>query len=344
VVDSLGLSSSDEKLKALSQLAFPRTLRQLESYLGLAGFLRSYIPHYAAVSKPLQKRKTALLKPSPMKGNARKAFSVRTQLVEPSWRELAGFKDLQALLASSRILVHFDGSRILWIDLDASKEFGFGAMVYHVKDDDTRDLTKYPPKTAIQPILFLSRLLSSAETRYWPTELEMAGMVWVVKKVRHMVESAKGTIIYTDHGANVGIAKQTSLTTSSTEKLNLRLVRASEYLQRFTLDIRHKPGKANYVSDALSRLATEDSMKPSSETDSKASIDQEGELDALHVAYAYTCSLVEMSPEFKQRLLYGYKEDPSWKKILSQLEQEAQRGEDAAVLPFGGGRWADLPD
>ena len=47
-----------------------------------------------------------------------------------------------------------------------------------------------------------------------------------------MVESAElPTVVYTDHAATLAIAKQISLNTVSIEKLNLRLVRASEYLQ-----------------------------------------------------------------------------------------------------------------
>ena len=48
------------------------------------------------------------------------------------------------------------------------------------------------------------------------------------------------TIIYIDHDAALKIIKQISLITSLIDKLNLRLMRASDYLQRFNLNIRHK--------------------------------------------------------------------------------------------------------
>ena len=41
---------------------------------------------------------------------------------------------------------------------------------------------------------------------------------------------------------------------SNTNKLNLRLVCASQYLSIFELDIRYKLGKKNIVPDTLSRL------------------------------------------------------------------------------------------
>jgi len=70
-----------------------------------------------------------------------------------------------------------------------------------------------------------------------------------------MVESALKTIVYTDHTAALGIAKQILMTTLSTAKTNLRVVRASDFLQRFrNLEIRHKLGNKYIVPDALSRL------------------------------------------------------------------------------------------
>ena len=321
-VDSLGLATSEEKLKAIAKLHFPRTLRQLETYLGLTGWLRDYIPHYAGISKPLQDRKTELLRHGPTAGSARRTYSIKTRVQHPTELEKTSFEVLQSILSKPSYLVHVDTKRQLFIDLDASKEFGIGAMLYYVKEAYLKDLQpgKFPPRHAIEPVLFLSRLVTGAESRYWPTELEIAGIVWVLKKVRHIVEaSSNTTVIYTDHGSALGIASQTTLTTTSTDKLNLRLVRASDYIQRFNLDIRHKPGKQHIVPDALSRLASANINTPPRNSD-------EGELDAL-----FTASLVEMDPQFKQRILDGYKSDLNWQKITQVLDSG---GEDAATLPF----------
>ena len=52
-VDALGLATSEEKLATIASLTFPRSLSQLEKYLGLIGYLRQYIPIYTAIVKPL---------------------------------------------------------------------------------------------------------------------------------------------------------------------------------------------------------------------------------------------------------------------------------------------------
>lgn len=66
----------------------------------------------------------------------------------------------------------------MFIDLDTNKEFRFRAMIYHLKKDLV--MRKYLVKKVVEPILFLSRQLNPAETQYWPTELELVGIIWVL--------------------------------------------------------------------------------------------------------------------------------------------------------------------
>jgi len=111
------------------------------------------------------------------------------------------------------------------------------------------------------------------------------------------------------------------MTTASTDKLNLRLVRASDYIQRFDLELRHKPGKQHIVPDALSRLASTNSAT--------GRLADEGELDAL-----FTTALVEMDEAFRKRLTDGYRSDLNWRKISDILDKSDRSTEDSAQLPF----------
>lgn len=357
-VDSLGLSTSEEKLAAINSLQFPRSLRELETFLGLTGWLRSSIPRYAQRANPLQQRKTELTKaiPKESKGHTRKRHS-GSSFYEPTEAELQAFKDLQEAFSSPTFLVHFDPSRRLYIDLDASKEWGFAAMIYHVIGDPDGPF----PRTDVQPIMFLSKMLNQAEQNYWPTELEVAGIVWVIKKVRHMVESTKKppTVVYTDHSAAVPISRQTSLTTSSTDKLNLRLVRASQYLSTFDLSVRHKAGKANVVPDALSRLQGDPAAVakdgagvlealygqamndiPGSLSMLGSSSEESPEESPKDPPVSYHVTLVEMSDDFKSRLTLEYAKDPQWNKVLEVIkratkEAASDRSEET-LLPISG--------
>lgn len=192
---SLGLTTLDKKLKAVRFLKYPKTLGALEYYLGLTGYLRSCIYFYAQLASPLQALKTSLLKGAPESGQQRRAYASKTRLQPPSAKEHAAFEALQEALSRPMTLVHHIPDKVLWIDLDASKEFGFGAVTFHDAERSSLPKGKWPFKTSIQPILFLSRLLTQAEKNYWSTELEIAGFVGVIKKLRHLVESSHARVI-----------------------------------------------------------------------------------------------------------------------------------------------------
>ena len=81
-------------------------------------------------------------------------------------------------------------------------------------------------------------------------------------------------------------------------KLNLRLIRTLEYLQRFRLNVRYKLGKVNIILDALLRLVSREYRTETNES-----------LDILSVQY-YPVSLVEISPKFRQRLIDSYDTEP----------------------------------
>lgn len=133
-------------------------------------------------------------------------------------------------------LYHYNPDRPTYFDVDASKRFGFGAMCYYVKGDPAPILEDGKvanfPRTDIQVILFLSKGLTDAELRYWPTELEMAGLVWLARKTRHIIQACtKDVIVFIDHAAVIDITRKHCLTTTTyTDMLNLRLVRGAQYL------------------------------------------------------------------------------------------------------------------
>ena len=210
----------------------------------------------------------------------------------------------------------------MYINLDSSKR-GVGVIVYHVKGDPDPQKATDIRKLDIQPIMFLSKLLLTAESHYWPTELEMAGLVWAIKKLRHLVDSTvKPVIIYTDHSAITSIAKQTSLSSSNTDKLNNRLIRASQYLAQFDIDVQYKPGKHHLVPDALSQLPVLGGiMDPKSNILDGLTVVNAMLVEAIEVLFmperynnqgAFNVTLVEMGDELKDRLKQAYMTDERW--------------------------------
>ena len=165
-VNSLGLITSDEKLKAIRFLRYLETLGALEYYLGLTGYLRSYIHFYVQLASFLQAFKTRLLKGAPETGQQRRIYVSKTKLVPPSDIELASFQVLQEALNRPTRLVHHNADKTLWIDLDVSKKFGFSIVAFHMARDDVLPKEKWPSSILIQSILFLSRLLTIIKKNY----------------------------------------------------------------------------------------------------------------------------------------------------------------------------------
>ena len=52
-VIGFGFTTSEEKIAAIAKLTFLTTLKALETYLGMTGWLRDYIPFYAQKAEPL---------------------------------------------------------------------------------------------------------------------------------------------------------------------------------------------------------------------------------------------------------------------------------------------------
>jgi len=118
-VDGLGLATAEDKIAAISSLVFPTSLRELEVYLGMTGWLRHFIPYYAQLAEPLQIQKTTSLKGAPSAGHARKHFA-STSHIEPTAELLDAFNAMQKEFANQRILVHYQKHRPLYLFIDAS--------------------------------------------------------------------------------------------------------------------------------------------------------------------------------------------------------------------------------
>src|SRR5579859_1718537 len=106
-----------------------------------------------------------------------------------------------------------------------------------------------------KPITYLSRMVNKHERNYWPTELEIAGIIWTMQKVRHLIEGAAPVKIYTDHKSAEDIMDMTTLRSSSAVRQNLRLIRASQFVSQYpNVNVVYRRGKDNVNADALSRL------------------------------------------------------------------------------------------
>ena len=107
------------------------------------------------------------------------------------------FGNFVCLLSSEQILIHDGLSVPLMLAIDASYDYNFGVAVYQVprftmeelemtaEDIQRRDYDRRRDRA----IKFLCKELTSADTYYWPIELETSALVFAAKKTQHLVET-----------------------------------------------------------------------------------------------------------------------------------------------------------
>lgn len=144
------------------------------------------------------------------------------------------------------MLKHPNWSKPLYISTDASK-ISISAILFQYDDENKKQI-----------IYFACRSLTSTETRYSITELELLSIIFACKKLRmYLLIGHHKDIVRTDHKA-LSFLKSCRLT-------YWRLYRWSLILQEFNLEIQFIPGKENIPADVLSRVTDENYVSPSEE-------------------------------------------------------------------------------
>src|SRR5438045_6669325 len=309
-VDRFRLSSTAEKMEAIRKLEFPANLKDLDSVIGLTSWNCHLIPFLAYWMAPLQKLKMELLNKQETR-DQRAQYIQRTTL-EPSEKEVNSFKDVKEALIDSVHNYHFVKGRPLFIFLDASKAWGFGAAVYQSIATDGSTCRK-----DLCLICFVSRQIMGAESHYWPMDLKLAGLIWAVKKLRINIEKMH-TMKYTDQHSNASIYAANSLKTTSPGKLNLHQQSWANYLSQFKdgMMVTYKAGSLMTVPDALLRL------KARLETEIEATKTSSTEENETTNVFALT--FVELEEDLSRSILEGISLEPRMERIRQTLKDSAQ--------------------
>ena len=212
-ITSEGITMDVSKVKAIREWPHLKTVRDVRSFLGLAGYYRKFVRDFSKIAAPL----TELLKND----------------VSFTWgdEQRAAFDALKNAIASAPILVSPDMTKPFVVTTDASG-FATGAILQ-------QDLGR-----GLQPIAFMSHKMSAAERNYPVHEQELLAIVQALREWRHYLHGAAFEVV-TDHNSLKYLMTQ--------PVLRPRQARWSELLQEFDMNIVHKPGKLNDAADALSR-------------------------------------------------------------------------------------------
>lgn len=218
IIDEAGIRPSQTNVRSVLEAKPPENISELRCFMGLVNVHRKFIPNLSTISNPLN----ALLRKD-SKWN---------------WSKECGesFEKIKCILASDRVLVHYDPKKSLVLAVDASP-FGLGAVISHVEGDLER------------PIAYASRTLSSAEKKYSQIEKEALAIMFGLQKF-HQYLFGRKFILYTDHRPlTMILGSKTGIPAVAVSRLQRWAIKLACY----NYDLIYKAGKQNQCADWLSR-------------------------------------------------------------------------------------------
>ncbi|KAL0173707.1 hypothetical protein M9458_029675, partial [Cirrhinus mrigala] len=231
IISPEGVAMDDTKVNAVCNWPLPKTLKELQRFLGFSNFYRRFIRNFSTVAAPL----TAMVK----RGNTRLNWSSDA---------LRAFQDLRQRFTTAPTLRHPDPQQPFIVEVDASST-GVGAVLSQRQGQ--------PSKT--YPCAFYSHKLSPAEKNYDVGNRELLTMKLALEEWRHWLEGARHPfIILTDH-KNLEYLRTAKV-------LNHRQARWSLFFNRFNFTISYRPGSQNTKADALSHVHEPDQASSPPET------------------------------------------------------------------------------
>jgi hypothetical protein len=216
MVSSHGLTASEAKIKALTDMPYPRDLVELRTALGKLRYYGCFCENFSQKARPML---DLLKKDVRFQWTAEQGASfdvIRAEISQPG-------KALQRFDPTKPIFVHCDFSNV-----------GLGAVLSQTDDAGNEYM-----------VACVSRSLNKHEKNYSSYKGECLGAVWAVKIFKHFLHGRKFTLV-TDHEPLKWLMASATLEGAH--------ARWACILQEYDFTIVHRPGKDNANADALSRL------------------------------------------------------------------------------------------
>ena len=212
---------SDERKAGIVNMAFPSSIKSMQSFLGAANFFSNFLPHYTELTGPLYEM-------------TKKDFNWSDK---STWTKsyLDKFELFKQALVEAMPLFYPDFD-LEWILRTDASDVGVGAVLFQVKPREDGTLQ-------IQPISFNSQKFTDVASRWNTIEKECYGCYFGTKQSQYLLR-CKPFVIETDHRNLLWMEK-------STEP---KIMRWCMFLQGFHFLIRHIKGTENKVADYMSRF------------------------------------------------------------------------------------------
>lgn len=241
-----GYTIPQDKRTKVANLAVPKTLSELRTFLGMANYFKKFIPNYADRAQPL--------------------YHLTRKGVKFQWTDVhqRAFEDLQASCDSVPLLTFPSRKGFLHLYSDASTR-GVGAVL--LESDHEGPVLSYDPAKH-RLIAFLSKAFTDTEARWSVIEMELFAAFYSIKSWEQYLMGTRFTL-YTDHNNLVFLHNTT----------NAKLSRYRLSLLGFDFTVVHIAGRTNVVADCFSRLPP---PMPSTNTVSAVPSIQRPQFDQVH--------------------------------------------------------------
>ena len=226
VVSSEGVETDPDKIRCVQEWPIPRTVKEVQSFIGFAGFYRRFVPGFARVARPLHDVTAGTATGKKGKKPQAKFF----------WGEAqqTAFDRLKSLLTSAPVLAYANSQKPFILHTDASTE-SLGAVLLQTQEGKER------------VIAYASRGLNSAERHYPAHKLEFLALKWAVTDKFHDYLYGNKFVVKTDNNP------LTYVLTSA--KLDATGHRWIAQLANYNFDLEYRAGRLNLDADALSRIS-----------------------------------------------------------------------------------------
>lgn len=212
-ISAQGIMVDTKKTEAIAKWPVPTNTKELQSFLGLAGYYRRFICNFAVLALPL----SALVKKD----------------AKWEWNKTQddAFRALKDALQSAPVLKLPDFEREFIVTTDSSGHCVGGVLSQKYGTND-------------HPIAFYSKKLGNHELN-WPThEKELFAIKMGLEKWRHYLYG-RPFVLFTDNSACSWLLHH--------PKVSAKLARYLTFFAQFNFQIHHVSGSLNTVADALSR-------------------------------------------------------------------------------------------
>lgn len=216
MVSREGTRTCPEKVKAIQNFPAPKNIFEVRSFLGLASYYGCFIKDFASIARPIS---------NILKGENGKVSTFRSKNIPIAFSndQLQAFEKIKSILASESVILHYpDFSQPFDLTTDASST-GICAVLLQNS----------------RPITMISRTLKDAEVNYASNERELFAIVWALDTLRYYLYGKSDINIFTDP--------------VSDRNPNSKIKRWKARIDETRARVFYKPGKENFVADALSR-------------------------------------------------------------------------------------------